>query len=146
MVTDATWAFIVHSMDKNIPTRAKDFIFSQTVRTDSGPPSFLFNGYWASFHGINRPEREVDHSQSSTAEVTNEWSCTSPSPICLYGVDRHKFTFTFVVLSYLNDGLTSIKLSWEKTLELMVDFQCHQPKRFGKSNASKYSRIRRTIL
>jgi len=41
---------------------------------------------------------------------------------------------TYVVLSYQSNGLTSIKFSWEKTLELMVEFQCQQPKRFGKSN------------
>jgi hypothetical protein len=86
VVTDVTWAFTAHmvSMDKK-----KDFLFSYTVRTGSGPPSFLFNGYCASFHGINRSGREVDHSHSSTAEVTNEWSCTSSSPICLYGVNRY---------------------------------------------------------
>ena len=91
VVTDVTWAFIAHmiSMDKIIPARAKDVLFSKTVWMGSGPPSFLFNGYWASFHGINRPEREVDHLHSSTAEVTNEWSCTSSSIICLYGVDRY---------------------------------------------------------
>jgi len=29
--------------------------------------------------------------------------------------------------------LTAIKFSWEKTLELTVEFHCHQPKRFDKS-------------
>ena len=97
VVTDVTWVFIVHmiSMDKNIPARAKDFLSSKTARTDSGPPSFLFNGYWASFQGISRPGREVYHSHSSTAEVANQWICTSSSPICLYGVDRYYFAFTF---------------------------------------------------
>jgi len=54
--------------------------------------------------------------------------------------------YTPVVLSYLNDGLTSIKFSREKTLELMVEFRCHRPTRFGKSNYSKDARIRRTIV
>jgi len=91
VVTVVTWAFIAHmiSMDKNIPAGAKDFLFSKTVRTGSGPACFRFNGYWGSFHGINRPGREVDHSHSSTAEVTNEWTCTSSSPICLFGVYRY---------------------------------------------------------
>jgi len=31
-----------------------------------------------------------------------------------------------IVLSYLNDGLTSIKFSWKKTLELMVEFHCQR--------------------
>jgi len=51
-----------------------------------------------------------------------------------------------VVLSYQNDGLTSIKFSLEKTLELMAEFHRHQPKRFGKSNYSKDSKIRKTIV
>jgi hypothetical protein len=81
VVTDVTWEFIAHtiSMDKNIPGGAKDFFFSKTARTGSGPPSFLFSGYLGSFHGINRWGREVEHSHSSTAEVTNQWSCTSSS-------------------------------------------------------------------
>ena len=51
-----------------------------------------------------------------------------------------------VVLSYLNDGLTFISFSWEKTIELMVEFHCHQPKRSGKSNINKDSRIHKTIV
>jgi len=52
----------------------------------------------------------------------------------------------FVVLSYQNDGLTAIRFSLEKTLQLMVEFRCHRPKRFGKPNYSKDSRIRRVIV
>jgi hypothetical protein len=53
---------------------------------------------------------------------------------------------TCEVLSYLNDGLTSIKFSWEETLKLVVEFHCQQPKRFGKSNYSKDSWIHKTII
>lgn len=42
------------------------------------PPSSLFSGYRVSFLGVIRPEREVDHSASSSAEVKNGWHCTSP--------------------------------------------------------------------
>jgi len=59
--------------------------------------------------------------------------------ICIY-------IYIYIVLSYLNDGLTSITFFWEKTLERMVEFHCHQPTRFGKSNYSKDSTIRRTIV
>jgi hypothetical protein len=41
-------------------------------------------------------EREVNHSPLFIAEVKNEWGCTSASPICLHGVDRENFTFTFL--------------------------------------------------
>jgi hypothetical protein len=47
VVTDVTWAFIAHmiNVDKIIPAGAKDFLFSKTVRTGSGPACFRFNGY-----------------------------------------------------------------------------------------------------
>jgi len=61
VVIDVTWVFIAHmiSMDKNIPARAKYFLFSKTVRTGSGPPSFLFNGYWAPFHGKRTHRKQL---------------------------------------------------------------------------------------
>jgi len=37
-------------------------------------PSLLFDVYRAFFHEIERPEREVDYSPPSIAEVKNEWS------------------------------------------------------------------------
>jgi hypothetical protein len=36
--------------------------------------------------GVKRPGREADHSLPSSAEVKNEWSYTSISPIRLHGV------------------------------------------------------------
>jgi len=44
---------------------------------------------WVSgfFARVERPGREVDHSPPSSDEVKNEWSCTSPPPIC-HGVDH----------------------------------------------------------
>jgi hypothetical protein len=38
------------------------------------------------FWEVKRPEREVDHSPLSSAEVKNARSCTSTPPIRLYGV------------------------------------------------------------
>jgi hypothetical protein len=37
---------------------------------------------------VKRPGHEFDHMPPSTAGVTNEWSCTSLSPIWHHGVDR----------------------------------------------------------
>ena len=48
-----------------------------------------------SFPGdVNRLGRNVDSSRSRSAEVKNEWSCTSFHPLCLFGVDRDNFTTT----------------------------------------------------
>jgi hypothetical protein len=59
-----------------------------------GEKGFLFfNEYQGSFPDVNQPEREVDHSNPSGAEVKKEWSYTSTPPIHLHGVDREKFTF-----------------------------------------------------
>jgi len=37
--------------------------------------------------GVKRPERDV-HTLPSSAEVKNEWSYTSASPVCFRDVDR----------------------------------------------------------
>jgi hypothetical protein len=61
----------------------------------SGPPTFIFSGYRGSFAGAKRPECEVNHSPPSSSQVKKRWSYTSTPPICLYDVDRDKFTFNF---------------------------------------------------
>jgi hypothetical protein len=53
--------------------------------------------------GVNRPEREVDHSPPSSADVKNAWSYTSTLPIRLHGVVltyRDNFTFTLPKFGY----------------------------------------------
>jgi hypothetical protein len=42
-----------------------------------GPHSLLFNGYRGFYSGAKRPELEVYLSTPSSAEVKNEWNCTS---------------------------------------------------------------------
>jgi hypothetical protein len=44
--------------------------------------------------GVKRPGRDINHSHLSYDEVENEWSYTSPSPICLRDLNRYSFTFT----------------------------------------------------
>ena len=44
------------------------------------------------FPGDKGPERELNTLPSS-AEVKNEWSCTSSSPMCLYGVTERSLIF-----------------------------------------------------
>jgi hypothetical protein len=53
------------------------------------------------FSGIKRPGREAYHSPPSSTEAVNEWSCTSPPPVCLRGVDRDHFTFFTAVCKYI---------------------------------------------
>jgi len=52
------------------------------------------------FTGVKRPWREVNQSPPSGSAVQNEWSYTSVSPVCLHGVGRENFTFTFTQSSY----------------------------------------------
>jgi len=44
--------------------------------------------------GIRQPGCEVNHSTPSSAEVKNGWSDIS-LPVCLHGMERDTFTFTF---------------------------------------------------
>jgi hypothetical protein len=57
--------------------------------------------------------REFDSSPPSTAEVKNEWSCTSLLPIRRHGVDRDSYTFFTrienVIISLHFAALTEIR-------------------------------------
>ena len=44
-------------------------IFRTSPDRPWGPPSLLYHGYRVSFRGAKRPERDVDHSPPSSAEV-----------------------------------------------------------------------------
>ena len=46
------------------------------------------------FHTFYLPFKYVC-SLPSSAEVKNEWSCTPSPPVCLHGMNREYFTFTF---------------------------------------------------
>jgi hypothetical protein len=62
-----------------------------------GLPSLLFNEYWGSLLGVKWPGCKVNHSPLSSAKVKNEWSYTSPPPICLHDVDREDSTFSIIL-------------------------------------------------
>jgi hypothetical protein len=55
-----------------------------------GPPSFLFSVYRGPLTGVNWPERDVNHSPSSSAEVKNA------APMCLHGVDKKNLSYKYV--------------------------------------------------
>ena len=65
--------------------------FSKMSRLALAPTRFLFSGNQGSFPGVKQPRREDNHSPSSSAEVKNEGSCTSASPIYLHGMERENF-------------------------------------------------------
>jgi hypothetical protein len=60
-----------------------------------GLPSLQFSGYLASFPGIKRSGRDVDHSSPSSIDIKNGWSYTAST--C--GVDRGILCFDSVQMS-----------------------------------------------
>lgn len=71
-----------------IPGGERDF-FLPNVQTGSETQPTYF--YWIPTPvslGVERPKREADYSPLSSAEVEDEWSCTSTLPSCINGVRR----------------------------------------------------------
>jgi hypothetical protein len=88
------WSLTQYSSDRT------NTFFKNTVSPNLQPalPSTQppINRYCGPLPVVKRPGPELDHSLPSNAEVKNEWSCTSPPPIRLHGVDRDSFTFTYI--------------------------------------------------
>jgi hypothetical protein len=57
------------------------FFFPKCPDPLLGPPSLLLNGYQGSSPRVKWPEHQDNHSFASSAEVENEWSCTSTPPV-----------------------------------------------------------------
>jgi hypothetical protein len=58
--------------------RGRDFSPRHRIQTDSAPPQPPLQGVpGAVSPGVKRPSYEADRSPPSSAEVNNEWSCTS---------------------------------------------------------------------
>jgi hypothetical protein len=75
----------------------------QNVQTCSGAhPASYSLGTGVLLLGINQPQHEANHSPPSSLEVKNEWSCTSASPICLYGIHRDNITFHIWIVNKFN--------------------------------------------
>ena len=77
------------------PGRGKRFffLFAETFTPAMGPTSFIINVYRRSLPEVKCPGRDVDYAPPCSAEVKNEWSYTSDSPMCLRGMDRDNFGF-----------------------------------------------------
>jgi hypothetical protein len=90
-----------------IPADARYFLFSKTVQISSAlqstqPLTKLVPGL---ILGGKRRRPEVYHSPPPSAEVKNEWSITSTSPLYLHDVGRYNSTFFFyfgVIISYFS--------------------------------------------
>jgi len=63
---------------------------SEMSRSDLGP---RYRGVlsWEKWRSL-----EVAHPPASHSRIRNEWSCTCVPPICLHGVERANFTFTYM--------------------------------------------------
>jgi hypothetical protein len=80
-----------------VPAEAGNFCLYHRVPTQ--PPIQWVPG--TLFLGVKRPDREVDHSPPSSAEVKNAWSYTSTPLMLLRGVVLSKSTGTNLPLPYL---------------------------------------------
>jgi hypothetical protein len=63
------------------------------------PIGLLLSGHrWAFSLGVKWPGREADNSPPSSAEVKNEWSCTSTTCVFPYGVCRENVAICVVTI------------------------------------------------
>ena len=84
-------------MEVTSPKRGKKFFSSQKLPERlCGPPT----PWELELTGDKVARHDVDHTRRSSAEATNEWSCTSAAPICLHCADRKNFTFSVSIIRY----------------------------------------------
>jgi hypothetical protein len=76
---------------------ARDFSHLKNIQAGSGAYMPCVQGVLAAlFAGVEWPGHEADHLPQSSAEVKNEWSCTSPAFVCHHGICRNIFAFMFL--------------------------------------------------
>jgi hypothetical protein len=82
---------------------------------------------WSFTPGLERPERKVNHSRLSRAEVENECSSASHPCTCVHGVDRNTFVsfccesrYLIQIKNHVNDQVFENKLV-KKILNLSTD-------------------------
>jgi hypothetical protein len=85
----------------SIRGRGRFFCFRHRVQTGSGPhPASYPTSTGDYFPGVKRPGREAEHSPPSSAEVKNEWSCTStPYVFLTWCLVQHRDNFVFTLLN-----------------------------------------------
>jgi len=121
--------------DPGFESRQRYGVFSKMSRTSLGliqPPT---QWYLGSFQRVKRTGSEGDHLPLPSAQVKNEWSCTSAPSIFRHGVDKHNCTFYGlggrgirfpVVASHffsMGTGNLSPKVKWPRR----VDDHSHPP-------------------
>jgi hypothetical protein len=85
-----------------IPAGTREFLVCKMSRTTLGS-IYPLNEWVQGFSPeVKQLEREVDHSFLSSAEVRNDWSCTSAPCICLHDVGRDNFTYFSAPIIFLN--------------------------------------------
>jgi hypothetical protein len=72
----------------NSGIRKEHYQFSKTSRPAVVPFSPVLNGYHIFPQGPKRPARDVNHSTSCSAEVTNEWSYSPTFPLWFHSAVR----------------------------------------------------------
>ena len=73
--------------------------FSAPLQTGPGAHPASYTMGTASFPGVKRPGRGVDHPHPSSAEVKKEYRYISTSPLGLRGLLYVNFTFTFTTVT-----------------------------------------------
>lgn len=95
-----------------------NLLYSLKVQTGYGAHKDTFNGYRLSFLRVKGPGRD-DHTPPS-AEVKNESSYVSTSPICLDDVNMGNCTFTLVSLpqhtKLRSDSINHVKAAVQRTI------------------------------
>ena len=77
----------------------REFSLLQNNRTHSRiHPTSCSMGTRDSYPGTKATGSNVDCSPQSSVKVKNEWNYTCAPPLCLHGVRRENFTFTFLLL------------------------------------------------
>jgi hypothetical protein len=121
--------------DPGFESRQGYGVFSKMSRTSLGLIQPAAQWYLGSFQRVKRPGSEGDHSPLPSAEVKNEWSCTSAPPIFCHGVDKHNCTcyglsgrgirFAAVASHFfsMGTGNPSPKVKWPRR----VDDHSHPP-------------------
>ena len=79
---------------------ARDFLFSKTFQTSSGarPPPKPNQWILGSYRVNKRPNLQLNDSFPSSAEVKSEWSCSSPPPTCIQGMDSDMCTLLSLLI------------------------------------------------
>jgi hypothetical protein len=90
------WRQVIGSVvQETNPGMGKTFSLVQNVHTIFGDPTASYSiGTGVVSQRCSGLVYEVDHSPPSSAEVENEWSCTSAPLIYHHGVHRDRFTFS----------------------------------------------------